>query len=319
MRLVTVILVLLVACTAQADPLSAWNDSQVKTAITDWLAAVTDESGPDFVPVPERIAVFDNDGTCWNERPRYASTMFQVNLARSMVAVGKADPEAMPFKAWFAGDRAALKDYGWTKAYEDMNASFAGMPVTAYRDSARAWMARTRHERYGVTHDQLYYVPMLQLVRLLEAHDFQVWIVTGAAQDFVRAWSEPVVGVPPERVIGSYTTPVYEEAEDGTVTMVRGAAQFDNGHENKPPHIEQRIGRRPVFAAGNSNNDYYMMNYAVTGDHRGLAIWIHHDDGKREYDYGRPGKIGGLCHENPRAYEVSMKRDWQELYADEFE
>jgi hypothetical protein len=97
--------------------------------------------------------------------------------------------------------------------------------------------------------------------------------------------------------------------------MVRGAGQIGNGHENKPPNIELRIGRRPVFAAGNSNNDYYMANYAVTGTHRGLALWIHHDDAEREYAYGRPGKIGGLCEKHPRAFEVSMKRDWKKLYA----
>jgi len=315
MRLVTVILVLLTAATAaHADPLSAWNEGAVKTAIVEWLAAVTDESGSEFVPVPERIAVFDNDGTSWNERPGYPSTNFQIDLARSMVAAGKADAAAMPFKAWFADDRGALREYGWSKAYEEMNASFAGMPVEAYRDSARAWLALTAHPRYGVTHDELYYLPMLQLMALLEDHGFQVWIVTGAAEDFVRAFSERVLGIAPGRVIGTSTTPVYEELSDGTGILVRSAEQSSNGHENKPPHIEQRIGRRPVFCAGNSNNDYYMANYAVTGVHRGLAIWIHHDDADREYDYGRPGKIGELCEQHPAAHEVSMKRDWKQLF-----
>ena len=317
MRLVTVILILLTAATApHADPLDTWNESAVKTAIIEWLAAVTDTAGPDFVPAPERVAVFDHDGTSWNERPGYAPTTFQVDLARSMAAAGKCDPEAMPFKAWFANDRDALREYGFGQAYIDMNASFAGMPVAAYRDSARAWLGRTKHERYGVTHDKLYYQPMLQLIDLLHEHDFQVWIITGSAQDFVRSFSEEFTGVPCERVIGSFTTPVYGEAADGTVVMKRGAEQHYNGHEHKPAHIEQRIGRRPVFAAGNSNNDYYMMNYAVTGAHRGLAIWIHHDDGEREYDYGRPGKIGGLCEKHPWAYEVSMTRDWGRIFGE---
>jgi hypothetical protein len=189
------------------------------------------------------------------------------------------------------------------------------MPVTAYRDSARAWLARTIHPRYGVTRDRLYYVPMRQLMALLEANDFQVWIVTGATEDFVRAFSEDVLGIPPGRVIGTSTKPVYEELDDGTALLVRSAEQANNGHENKPPHIEQRIGRRPVFAAGNSNNDYYMANYAITGERRGLALWIRHDDGEREYDYGRPGKLGDLCGRHPRAHEVSMKRDWKRLFA----
>ncbi len=314
MRFLLVLALLMADTAAHADPLAAWNEGPVKTAINDWLTAVTDPVSPDFVPVPDRIAVFDNDGTSWNERPGYAPTTFQVDLARSFAAAGEIDAEAMPFKAWFANDRGALREFGFGEAYRQLNASFAGMSVTAYRDSARSWLGRTLHERYQVTHDKLYYAPMLELMALLREHDFQVWIVTGAAQDFVRAYSEEVLNIPPGHVIGSFTTPVYEELADGTVVMKRGAEQNYNGHEHKPAHIEERIGRRPVFAAGNSNNDYYMANYAVTGERRGLAIGIHHDDEEREYSYGRPGKIGGLCEEHTGAHEVSMKRDWKVLY-----
>ncbi|MBE0566146.1 MAG: haloacid dehalogenase-like hydrolase [Krumholzibacteria bacterium] len=313
---IVLLAVLAAAAAAAADPLPSWHDRPVKAAILGWLAAVTDTTGPDHIPVPERIAVFDNDGTSWCERPGYGPTDFQVDLARSLAARGQIDPEAMPFKAWFADDRDALRAFGWNEAYVRMNAAFAGMPVEAYRDSARAWLARTVHERFGVTHDRLYYPPMLELMRLLEAHAFQVWIVSGGAQDFVRSYSEEVIGIPPERVIGSWTMPVYRRNDDGTVTMVRGDTQTYNGHEHKPANIEARIGRRPVFAAGNSNNDEPMSRYAVTGPRRGLAIWIHHDDGEREYAYGRPGRLGELCAEHPAAHEVSMDRDWVRVFAD---
>ena len=315
MRTLLVLVFLLLSGPVCADPLPSWNDGPVKEAITAWLVAVTDPAEADFIPEAERVAVLDNDGTSWCERPDYASTRFQVSLARSMAAQGKVDPDSMPFKAWFADDRDALREYGFSQAYIEMNAVFAGMPVTAYRDSARAWLDRTRHSRFGVPYTNLYFAPMLELKDLLEEHGFQVWIVTGAAQDFVRSFIEQATGIPPERVIGTWTTPVYEEAEDGSVTMVRGAVQTYNGHENKPAHIEQRIGRRPVFAAGNSNNDQSMCRYAVTGPRRGLAIWIHHDDHEREYDYDRSTKrIAELCERHPRAFEVSIKRDWTRVF-----
>ncbi|MEN8006598.1 MAG: haloacid dehalogenase-like hydrolase [Candidatus Krumholzibacteriota bacterium] len=317
MRTTLVVLLLLVSGSATAEPLSSWNDGPVKKAITNWLAAVTDPDGGDFIPVAERVAVFDNDGTSWCERPDYAATSFQVSLAGSMAAQGKVDPDDMPFKAWFADDRDALREYGFRQAYIDLNASCAGMPVSAYRDSARAWLDRQRHSRYGVRFTDLYFAPMLELKDLLVAHGFQVWIVTGAAQDFVRSYSEQAIGIPPERVIGTWTTPVYEKAADGTATLVRGAVQTYNGHENKPAHIEQRIGRRPVFAAGNSNNDQAMCRYAVTGERRGMALWIHHDDSAREYDYDRSTKrIAELCARHPGAFEVSIKKDWTRVFRD---
>ena len=303
------------ATAATADSLPSWNEGPVKAAILDWLAAVTDTAGTDFIPVPERIAVLDNDGTSWCERPDGAPGDFQVDLARGLAARGLVDAGAMPFKAWFADDRGALREYGWRESYSQLSAAFAGMPVTAYRDSARAWLDRHRHADFGVPYTDLYYLPMLELMRLLEQHDFQVWIVTAAAQDFTRAFSEEVIGIPPERIIGTWVEAVYVEHADGTASLVRGEAETYNGHEHKAANIEARIGRRPVFAAGNSNNDEAMCRYAVTGARRGLAIWIEHDDKEREYEYGRPGRIGELCAEHPAAHAVSMKKDWARVFA----
>jgi len=317
MRRLLVSLILCVPTLCTAADLPSWNDGDTRTAILEWVAAVTDEAGPDFIPVAERIAVLDNDGTSWCERPAYGSTAFQVHLARSLAAEGKIDPEAMPFKAWFADDRDALRAYGYSKSYVELNAAFAGMPSAAYRDSARAWLDRIRHSRFDTRLTELYYIPMVELKDLLQANDFQVWIVTGAAQDFVRSYIEGAFGIPPERVIGTWTVPVYGE-DTPDPTMVRSEVQTYNGHENKPAHIEMRIGRRPVFAAGNSNNDQAMCRWTVTGPRRGLAIWIHHDDDLREYAYDRStDTIAGLVNDHPGAWHVSMKNDWTVLFAHE--
>ena len=312
------VLLILAACSADrpaGDALPSWNDGAVKESIDEWLTAVTDPAHPDYIPVPERVAVFDNDGTSWCERPDYTPTTFQVDLARSLAARGEIDGQTMPFSAWFSGDRQALRDFGYHDAYAQLNAAFAGMPVTAYRDSANTWLQRARHSRYDVPYTDLYYAPMLELMALLKENEFQIWIVTGAAQDFVRAYVDSVIGIAPEHVIGTWTTPVYRENEDGSVTIVRGDVQTGNGYENKPVNIETRLGRRPVFAAGNSNNDQPMCRYAVTGARRGLALWVHHDDDEREYEYGRTsGGIADLCRDHARAHRISMKDDWNTLY-----
>jgi len=300
---------------ALAADLPSWREGLVKAAVVEWLAAVTDQSGGDFIPVPERVAVFDLDGTSWCERPKNSSGAFQVAMARNMAEKGEIDPDAMPFRAWFAGDRSALREYGYREAYTELNALFAGMDVTAYRDSALSWLDRNWHPRFEVPYTALYYQPMSELRDLLTGNGFQVWIVTGSTQDFVRSFTEEASGVPPERVIGTWTATLYEEGSDGVARVVRDSTQTYNGHEFKPAHIEERIGRRPVFAAGNSNNDQAMCRYAVTGPRRGLALWIHHDDGEREYEYGwSTDRIGGLVDGHSGAHEVSIRQDWLKVF-----
>jgi phosphoserine phosphatase len=155
---------------------------------------------------------------------------------------------------------------------------------------------------------------MLELKEYLEAHGFEIWIVTGSEQDFVRALYQEVFGIDPARVIGTWTTPIYSVVE-GKPQLHRGKVRVYNGHEHKPENIFVRIGHRPIFAAGNSDNDEPMCLYAVTGAHRGLAIWIQHDDAEREYARrGHPDKIAALCRQNPAAIAVSMKSDWARVF-----
>lgn len=302
------------ATKAAPDPLPSWRDGNTKEAILGWLSAVTDTTGGDFVPLGDRIAVFDNDGTSWCEEPHNNSTAFQVSLARSRAAAGQIDAEAMPYRAWFADDRQALRSFGWGKAYQGLNDAFAGMLTTAYRDSARSWLKRNRHERFDLPLTDLYYAPMLELKDLLITNGFQVWIVTGSAQDFVRSFSETVLGIPPGQVIGTWTQPRYSVV-DGVGVLKRGSQQNYNGYENKPASIETRIGKRPIFAAGNSNNDQPMMNWCVTGTYRGLALWIHHDDDVREYAKNRgTDKVAKLAAARAKVVEVSMKKDWRRIF-----
>lgn len=315
-RLIIAVLMLAAAALpAAADDLPSWAAGPVRTAILAWVEAVTDPGHPDFIPEPERIAVFDNDGTSSCERPANLARGFHRDYLRDMARRGEIDGEAMPLSAWIADDRQALRDFGYREAYDARNAAFAGMEVGAFADSVTAWVARNRHPRFGVPYTELYYRPMAELRELLAAHGFQVWIVTGSTQGVIRAISEAAIGVPPERVIGSFSMMEYRVDEKGTGQVVRAADQVSNTYEAKPAHIENRIGRRPVFAAGNSNNDEPMSRYALTGERRGFALWIHHDDAVREYEYDRStNRIAALVQQKTDAHEVSIRRDWVRVF-----
>lgn len=308
------LIVILVTGTALADTLPSWNDTPVKQAIFDYLESITTDGSPEYIPAPERVAVFDNDGTFWCERPDYPSSLFQAQLLRQLAADGVVDGDKMPFKAWIADDRKALKEYGWTESYREMNAAFSGMPVQAFRDSARAFMDRSMHPEYHVPFAELYYAPMYELADLLKDNGFQVWVVTGSEQDFMRSFLEDATGIPPERVIGSWT-PAVATQEGSEIKVVRGTDQVYNGHQAKPGNIDTRIGRRPIFVVGNSNNDQPMCRYAVTGQRKGMALWVFHDDSKREYKYDRgTDHMAGLVKESQHAWKISMAEDWKILF-----
>ncbi len=299
-----------------AGELSSWNETPVKEAILDFISTITDPNNSEFVPQPQRVAVFDNDGTFICEKPNYPSTLFQAGLVKSFIADGRIDGSKMPFKAWNTLDKDALKKFGWKKAYQDMNNAFGGMLVTAYRDSARAFMERHRHPKYDVPLARMYYKPMLELAELLTKNGFQLWVVTGSEQDFIRSYLYDATGVPPERVIGSWT-PAVSTQEGKEIRLVRGTIQVYNGHEAKPGNIETRIGRRPVFVVGNSNNDQPMCRYAVTGHQPGFALWLHHDDPHREYEYDRgTDRMAGLVQENHKAWRISIAKDWKQVFQD---
>lgn len=315
-RLLLVFLVVFAAALpATADDLPSWAAGPVETAILEWVEAVTDPGHPDFIPEPERVAVFDNDGTSSCERPANLARLFHRDSLRDMARRGEIDGQAMPLRAWIDDDRQALREFGYPEAYRARNAAFAGMETGAFTDSVGAWVARNRHPRFGVPYTDLYYAPMAELRALLTANGFQVWIVTGSTQGVIRAISERAIGVPPERVIGSFSMMEYQVDEAGVGRVVRAADQVGNTYEAKPANIETRIGRRPVFAAGNSNNDEPMSRYALSGERRGFALWIHHDDPDREYAYDRStNRIAALVEEKTDAHEVSIRRDWVRVF-----
>ncbi len=272
------------------------------------------------MPVPERIACFDNDGTLWTEQPVY----FQIAFAFDRVkALAPRHPEwrtQEPFKSVLADDRAALAALGEKGFLEIMAATHTGMTTEAFTKAVLDWLATARHPRFNRPYTDLVYQPMLELLALLRAHQFKTYIVSGGGIEFMRPWTERVYGIPPEQVVGSSGVTRYELRPDGTPVLVKDPkVMFIDDGPGKAVGINQFIGRRPVFAFGNSDGDQQMLEWTAAGSGARFMGLVHHTDGVREYAYDRPSLVGQLDKAWNEALRrgwtiVDMKNDWKVIY-----
>jgi phosphoserine phosphatase len=291
---------------AGTDLLPSWNHGPAKTTIVEFVRSVT-EPGDAFVPAPGRIATFDNDGTLWCEKPAYVQADFLFRRWRQMAEADPAKREEQPYKAVVEGDRewlAGILDHipdlikGVTEAY-------GGITTAEFEAAAREFFASASHPTLGVAYTDVAYKPMRELIALLKAHDFQVYICSGGGRDFVRAVSEAIYDVPPERVIGSATTIEYR---DGELFRTNGVEQPIDDGPGKAVHIWTRTGRRPLLAGGNADGDVQMLETAR------LPLLIHHDDAKREFAYDA-GAEKALAAANDHGWTiVSMKQDFATVF-----
>lgn len=302
--------------TATAPLLSSWNDGPVKQALLDFAARAAAE-----VPAGERIAVFDNDGTLWCERPAYAQALFLLQRLQEQAGGDPALAANPVTQALLKGDLQAAAAQGLGPLAEVLLATHAGLTAEEFADTAAAWLQTAPHPRFGRPFAELVYAPMLELMALLREHGFRVFIVTGGGVEFVRAASERLYGVAPDDVVGS-AVEVELERRDGRIVLVRQARLLGSPNEGAPKvtNIQSHVGRRPVFAAGNSAGDREMLEYATTGTHPSLAIVVDHDDPDREFAYA------GASMTDPTAEPigdtaaragwtvVSMRDDWARIF-----
>jgi hypothetical protein len=304
---------------AQTDALPSWNDGSSKKAITDFVARITREGGPDFVPVPERIATFDNDGTLWCEQPMYVQLAFAFDRVKALSNQHPEWKDTQPFKAVLDNDIAALAKSGKKGLMELMMATHAGMSTTEFETIASDWLKTARHPRFNKPYTDLVYQPMLELLAYLRANGFRTFIVSGGGIEFMRPWTERVYGVPPEQVVGSSIKVKYE-VKDGKPMLSRlPEINFIDDKAGKPVGINAHIGRRPIAAFGNSDGDFEMLEWTTAGDGARLGMIVHHDDAAREYAYDRKSHIGkldrGLDEASKRGWTVvSMKDDWKTVF-----
>ena len=193
----------LISARAAQDPLLAWNDGSSKRAIIDFVQRVTTSGGPDYVPVAERIAVFDNDGTLWSEQPAYFQLLFAIDRIRALAPKYPEWKTQQPFKAVLDNDLDALADAGEQGLLQLLMASHAGMTTTEFETIVSDWLATATHPKYKRPYTDLVFQPMLVLLDYLRANDFKTYIVSGGGIEFMRPWVSAVYGIPPEQVIGS--------------------------------------------------------------------------------------------------------------------
>jgi haloacid dehalogenase-like hydrolase len=307
-----------------SDALQSWNDTPTRRAIVEFVDRVTDESDPQYVAPADRIAVFDNDGTLWCEKPMPIELGFILHRLGEMCETDTSLRDRQPWKA------AHERDYAWlgdviTKHYHgDDNdvkvlmggilQAFAGVTVEEYQTAAAAFLDGP-HPTIGRTYHECGYLPMIELLRYLEANEFAAFIASGGDRDFMRPVTEEIYGIPSERVIGSSNALSYQEDEHGgTLIYLDKPDVFDDG-PTKPVRIWSRIGRRPIVAGGNSNGDIPMLHYTGGRSRQGLRLLLLHDDPEREFDY-TAGAETSLERANHDGWTiVSIKNDWATVFA----
>ncbi|MGE5772009.1 MAG: HAD family hydrolase [Hyphomicrobiales bacterium] len=304
---------------AAGDPLPSWNDGASKQAIVDFVTAVTRDGSPDFVPVPQRIATFDNDGTLWCEHPTYVQLAFALDRVKAMAPLHPEWKDKQPFKAVLEGDTKTLAESGERALGELIMATHAGMTPNEFSRIVTDWLATARDPRFKRPYTELTYQPMLELLAYLRANGFKTFIVSGGGVEFMRPWSERVYGVPPEQVVGSSIETRFE-LRDGRPELFRlPEINFVDDKAGKPVGINAHIGARPIAAFGNSDGDLEMLQWTTMSSGRRFGLIIHHTDAEREYAYDRNTSFGRLDKALDAAAAnkwtvVDMKRDWKVIF-----
>jgi phosphoglycolate phosphatase-like HAD superfamily hydrolase len=305
------------------DQLPSWNDTPTRQAITEFVGRVTKDGASTFVPLEERVAVFDNDGTLWSEKPMPIQLGF---ILERLAEMAGEDPSLRDHQPWKA---AYERDHAWLASVVEQHyagddrlvkvlfggvlKAFGGMRVDDHVAGARRFVTQTHHPTLGRPYSACAFLPMVELLRYLEANGFTTVIASGGDRDFVRAITQEIYAIPPERVVGSSSALRWvEDEQGGSIVYLAQPDVFDDGPV-KPIRIWSRLGRRPILAAGNSNGDVPMLAWAG-GDKPALRVLVNHDDAEREFDY-TAGAEAALRQAGAQGWTViSVKHDWATVY-----
>lgn len=309
---------------ARAEPgtsaeLPSWNAGANRDAIVTFVQKISTPGTSQFVPAPERIAVFDNDGTLWAEQPLYFQVMFmleQVKAAAPRHPEWKSNPA---FKAIATHDEAAMASVGLKPILQLLAQANSGMSTTQYDAEIRQWLATARHPKFDRPYTDLVYVPMQELLEYLRAHGFKTFIVTGGSAEFMRPWAEKAYGIPPEQIVGSVSATKFQLVNGVPMLIRLPKIDFVNDGPGKPVGIYRSIGRQPIFAFGNSDGDLQMLQWTAGGMGARFIGLLHHTDAQREFAYDRHSKVGKLDKALDEAHArgwtvVDMQRDWRRVF-----
>jgi hypothetical protein len=304
------------------DPLPSWNDGKAKQSIVEFVAKVTKEGSSDFVPVAERIATFDNDGTLWAEQPVYFQILFALERVKVLAPQHPEWKTKEPFASLLKGDLKGALAGGEKSILMIIAATHTGMSTQDFEQIVTNWIATAKHPKTGRLLTEMIYQPMVELLAYLRANGFKTFIVSGGGIEFMRPWTEKTYGVPPEQVVGSSVKTKFEMRDGKPVLMRLPAVNFIDDKAGKPVGINEHIGRRPIAAFGNSDGDQQMLEWTTAGNGARFALIVHHDDAEREWAYDRKSQIGTLDKAWDEAIAkgwtvVSMKDDWKTIFPPE--
>ena len=310
----------LIYARAQTDSLPSWNNTAPKKAIIAFVDKVTKEGGPDFVPVDQRIATFDNDGTLWVEQPMYTQLAFMIDRVKALAPKHPEWKTTQPFQGVLEGDMKAVAATGEKGLIQLMAATHSGMSVEQFHDLVAEWLATARHPRFKQPYTECIYQPMVELLSYLRANGFKTYIVSGGGVEFMRPWTQKAYGIPPEQVVGSSIKTKFQMVDGKPELMRLPEIDFIDDKEGKPVGINQFIGQRPIAAFGNSDGDQQMLEWTAGGGANRLMLLVHHTDADREYAYDRKSSFGqldkALDEANAKGWVVvDMKRDWKRVFA----
>jgi phosphoserine phosphatase len=312
-------LLMLANATFAADPLPSWNDGLAKKSIVEFVMKVTTAGSPDFVPVAERIATFDNDGTLWCEKPMPVQLYFALDRVKTLAPEHPEWKDKEPFASILKGDLKTAAAGGERAILELFMATHSGMTTEQFEKIVKDWIATAKHPKTGKLFTEMAYQPMLELLTYLRANGFKTFIVSGGGIEFMRPWAEKTYGIPPEQVIGSSIKTKFE-MRDGKPVLVRlPELNFNDDKDGKPIAINRHIGRRPIASFGNSDGDLQMLQYTGAGSGARFCLYVHHDDAEREYAYDRTDHLArldkGLGEAAAKGWTVvRMKNDWKQIF-----
>jgi phosphoglycolate phosphatase-like HAD superfamily hydrolase len=303
-----------------ADPLPSWNDYAPKRAVIAFVEEVTKEGAAGFVPASERVATFDNDGTLWCEQPTYFQLLFALDRVKTLAPQHPEWKNQEPFASLLKGDVKAVLAGGDKAILEIVMATHAGMTTDEFDEIVKDWIATAKHPKTGQLLTEMVYQPMLELLAYLRANGFKTFIVSGGGIEFMRPWTERVYGIPPEQVVGSSIKTEFEMRNGKPVLVRLPEIDLIDDKAGKPVGINSHIGRRPIAAFGNSDGDRQMLEWAQAGGGARLMMLVHHDDAKREFEYGAKSPVGtfsdSLMEEAKKSgwTVISMKDDWKAVF-----
>ena len=304
--------------TAQPDPLASWADAP-KKRIADWVKTVTDSSSKDFIPIKDRIAVFDNDGTLWTEQPVPTQFYFAIDNLKAVAAKNPSLLKDPVIKGAVNNDMEPLKKAGLKGLEKVLMASHTNMTEDEFNTAVKNWVDTARDKRFHQPYTALVYQPMVELLKYLRANQFRTFIVSGGGADFMRVWTEQVYGIPPNHVIGSYGDVKFKDVNGKPVIFKTAGDIFVDDKAAKPAAIHRFIGQVPVLCGGNSDGDQAMMEYTSTSKYNTLCVLLHHTDAEREYAYDVKALSGQLVTALDKAKEknwlvVDMKNDFKKIF-----